>query len=517
MVEIMKPKILAMYLPQFHRTRENDEWWGEGFTEWTTVRGAVSLFEGHDQPVVPSDNRYYDLLEKETMEWQADLLHRYNLDGFCMYHYWFKDGRKILEKPAENLLEWNDIDIPFCFCWANETWARTWSNWGDSNVWAGKYERKGDYTDAGILLEQSYGGEECWKQHFDYLLSFFKDERYIKVENRPVFMVYRPALILCLSDMVDSWNRWAMESGFDGVYFIFANCNDTVRGKASLELIHEPQYTINHAKMSLQNSAVERVYLYEDVCHASLDFFSSENKVSYGGFVGYDDTPRRGKRGTAIIQRTPEAFKEYMARLIAKNVVSSSPFVFINAWNEWGEGMHLEPEKKYGEQFLGAMQEASEFYENYLIEYQKKQRESNISDLGIICNTHKEGGKQLKRYEAYFNLLHYWLLKKEMGRSFADYLKYQNCNRIAIYGMGIIGKHLISELQNSDIEIVHAIDSQDTVYANAEIPILKVGQIDQSVDAIVVTVTYQYEEIKRNLRKYTQAKIISLEQIVMEC
>lgn len=513
----MKPEILAMYLPQFHRTVENDEWWGEGFTEWTTVRGAVPLFEGHEQPVVPSDYRYYDLLEKETMEWQAKLLRKYDISGFCMYHYWFKDGRKVLERPAENLLKWKEIDINYCFCWANETWARTWSNWGDSNVWAGKYEGKGDYANAGILLEQSYGNEASWKQHFEYLLDFFRDERYIKIENRPVFMIYRPALIFCLSDMVDLWDKWALESGFEGIYFVFANCNDSVRSKASLELIHEPQYTINHTKMPVQNSAVERVYLYEDVIHASLDFFSLEDHVSYGGFVGYDDTPRRGKRGTVILQRSPEAFKEYMARLIAKNVISSSPFVFINAWNEWGEGMHLEPEKRYGEQFLAGVKDASEAYKFYLEEYRDKQRRRGIDGLEKERDACVENLKLLKKYENYFNLLHHWLLKKEMGRSFAAYLKSLNCNRIAIYGVGIMGKHFISELQNTDVEIICAIDNQDAVCVNAEIPIVKAGQIQNDIDAIVITVTYQYEEIRKNLQEYTCVKTISLEQIVMEC
>lgn len=511
----MRPKILAMYLPQFHRTKENDEWWGEGFTEWTTVKGAVSLFDGHEQPVIPSDDRYYDLLEKETMEWQAELLDRYHIDGLCMYHYWFKDGRKILEKPAENLLGWKELGINYCFCWANETWARTWSNWGDSNVWAGKYERGSSYKNAGILLEQSYGGEACWKQHFEYLLPFFQDERYIKIENKPVFMIYRPALILCLSDMVDCWNRWATESGFAGIYFVFANCNDLVRDNASLELIHEPQYTINHAEIPVQNSAVERVYLYEDVTCASLEHYSSHENVSYGGFIGYDDTPRRGIRGTVILQRTPEAFKEYAARLIAKNTVSGSPFLFLNAWNEWGEGMHLEPEKQYGEKYLEGLREASELYKEYLKEYQDKQKRAVFDDPD--ATQEEESIKQLKKYENYFNLLHHWLLKKEMGRLFADYLKALGYGRIAVYGMGIMGKHLISELQGSDVKIVYAVDNQKEVSANADIPIIKSGQIEEDVDAIIITVTYQYEEIRKQLQEQTRAKIISLEQIVMEC
>lgn len=163
---------------------------GEGFTEWTTVRGAASLFEGHKQPIKPLNNHYYNLLEKETMEWQTALMKKYGIDGQCFYHYYFKDGRQILEKPAENLLKWKDIDMPFCFCWANQTWARTWSNIR-GNSWADKFEKKGNAGDDGILIEQHYGREKEWKAHFEYLLPFFQDERYIKLNGSPVFIFSR--------------------------------------------------------------------------------------------------------------------------------------------------------------------------------------------------------------------------------------------------------------------------------------------------------------------------------------
>ena len=135
-------RTLAMYLPQFHKTRENDEWWGSGFTDWTTVRSAEKLFGGHNQRREPLNDYYYDLLEKSTMQWQAKTAAEYGINGFCFYHYYFKRGRRVLEKPAENLLEWTDISMPFCFCWANETWARTWSNVTYANAWSEKFERK---------------------------------------------------------------------------------------------------------------------------------------------------------------------------------------------------------------------------------------------------------------------------------------------------------------------------------------------------------------------------------------
>ena len=215
-------KILALYLPQFHRVKENDEWWGEGFTEWTAVKDAMPFFNGHYQPRRPLNDNYYDLMEKKTMRWQARLMKEYGIDGMCMYHYWFKDGRRILEKPAENLLEWKDINMPFCFCWANMTWARTWSNIRNSAVWANKYEGESKEIDDGILLEQKYGGLLDWKEHFKYLLPFFKDERYIKKDNKPVFVLYKTELIDCLEEMTEKWQEWAVENGFNGIYFIGA-------------------------------------------------------------------------------------------------------------------------------------------------------------------------------------------------------------------------------------------------------------------------------------------------------
>lgn len=172
-------KILALYLPQFHRVPENDEWWGEGFTEWTTVRNALPLFPEHEQPHIPKDNYYYDLLDKSTFQKQAEQIKNSGMDGICIYHYWFKNGRQILEKPAEKLLQWKDIQLPYCFSWAHEPWARTWGNFGDQNKWTSIYD-KGKNSDRELLLEQKYGNAVDWKRHFEYLLPFFSDNRYIK-------------------------------------------------------------------------------------------------------------------------------------------------------------------------------------------------------------------------------------------------------------------------------------------------------------------------------------------------
>lgn len=178
------PKTIAIYLPQFHEVEENNRWWGQGFTDWVTVKNALSLFQGHRQPRVPLDQNYYDLLQHDTMKHQAEMAAKYKVSGFCFYHYWFKDGRRILEKPAENLLRWTDIDMPFCFSWANQTWARTWTNVSNSNAWIDvDFENRESGDD--ILLRQSYGGKKDWKEHFEYLLPFSETAGiYITMENR---------------------------------------------------------------------------------------------------------------------------------------------------------------------------------------------------------------------------------------------------------------------------------------------------------------------------------------------
>ena len=504
--------VLAMYLPQFHRTKENDLWWGEGFTEWTTVKGAKPLFDGHLQPEVPLNENYYDLLDKETMRWQIDLMKKYGVDGICIYHYWFKDGRKILEKPAENLLNWNDLDTKYCFCWANETWIRTWNNGIDGNVWAARYENGSSFDNNGILLEQQYGNSDAWKKHFDYLLHFFKDERYIKRNNKPVFVIYRPKLIFCLEDMMELWNSLAKQNEFDGVYFIFANCSyrkDNLADLADLVLVHEPRYTILYsAAKTIDSDKIYRIYNYDEIVNKSLKFVSRKSNVSYGGFVGYDETPRRGRKGIAIANRTSEQFREYMKHLFAKNEAAGSPYVFINAWNEWGEGMHLEPDEFYREDNLQALYDAKKNYGALVPEYKEL-----LKNPTVIYND-----KERDKYEIYTQALHNWLLKKELGRSFSEYLKSFGIRSVAVYGVGILGKHFISELKGSDVQIKYTIDQAEDVRANADLPVYKKDQImELNVDVIVVTVIYDYESIKNELKKYTRAKIMSLEQIIMEC
>lgn len=503
-------KILSMYLPQFHRVKENDEWWGEGFTEWTTVKGAVPVYEGHNQPKVPLDKNYYDLLQRETMQWQADLMRQYGIDGQCIYHYWFKDGRQILEKPTENLLKWTEIDMPFCFCWANETWARTWSQVASKNAWTSKFENKNPSgKDDGILLEQKYGDENDWKKHFEYLLPFFRDDRYIKIDNKPLFLIYKPAYITCLQDMLERWRNWAIAERFEGIYIIAANSNVQIEKHVDKILFHEPVHTIDRMGSRLANRTGNIQMDYSEIWEKLLDYQTVSENVSFGAFVGYDDTPRRGGEGTVIANANPHLFRKYLSKLTAKNMANGNDIIFINAWNEWGEGMYLEPdeENRYG--YLEAVLYARNHYDIYLDEFQNKgvheNFKSEIESLSFLVT----------RYESYWRTLDAWLRLKETGVKLESYFTANNMHSIAIYGMGMLGKHLYNELSHSSIEIKYAIDRKAEAI-QMDIRVYDPEDSFPQVDAIVVTAAYSYSYIRKKLVERGYRNIISLEHIIME-
>ena len=412
-----KMKIISMYLPQFHRVKENDEWWGEGFTDWVTAKNAKPLYDNHYQPHIPLNNNYYDLSEKKTMEWQAELMHKYGIDGMCMYHYWFKDGRRILEKPAENLLQWKDINMPFCFCWANETWARSWSNVKGANVWSNLHEKNVGQDERGILLEQNYGKEEAWKNHFEYLLPFFEDDRYIRQDGKPVFVMYKPNDIICIDEMVQYWQALAVEAGLKGLYIIGRNCNSNLSHVFDAELCHEPALGLRNLLGFKSDSGVFRVG-YDEVWERVLNSRSEYKKVHFGGFVGYDDSPRRGNCGTIIENSNPNKFEYYLTELIAKNVAHKSELVFINAWNEWGEGMHLEPDEKYGLAFLEAINKAKENYEHRVSYYMYH---NNV----LLDDFHMER-KKADKFERYLNTLDIWMELREKNIRIASFFQEKN-------------------------------------------------------------------------------------------
>lgn len=351
-------KLIAFHLPQFHSFKENDEWWGEGFTEWTNTKKAKPQFDGHRQPREPKDDYYYNMLEYETRKWQAELAKKYSIYGFCYYHYWF-DGRLLMEKPLELLLEEKEIDLPFCMCWANEPWTRAWD---------------GKVRD--VLMPQKYGEEKEWQQHFDYLLPFFKDDRYIKIENKPVFVLYRTQNIEQCDKMIQYWDEACIEQGFSGIYIIeeLNSFQDKAYCEHSSALLEfEPMYTLTYKRSflvklvdKLRNKVKNRLlhkniiwYRYDTVWKSIIGKKREDHhkKILPGAFVDWDNTARKQNNALIIEGATPQKFKKYLSMQCDEARKNGMEYVFINAWNEWAEGTYLEPDKEFGYSYLEAIKE----------------------------------------------------------------------------------------------------------------------------------------------------------------
>lgn len=512
-------KVLAMYLPQFHRTKENDEWWGEGFTEWTAAKTAAPLFVGHKQPHIPYKQNYYNLLNKETMGWQADLLKKYGIDGLVFYHYYFKDGRMMLEKPVENLRTWKDINIPYCFAWANESWIRSWSNITDGNPWSQVFDNQVSVNgDTGILLEQAYGDEEQWEEHFNYLLPFFKDERYIYEDGKPVFIFYCPNNIPCLNEMVQYWNNLAKRNGLTGVYTIGVGSKDDCLVDERVNL--EPQYAIeNNLQIPFEEQHVRMILDY-DVLWESIIRRREQHTNCLSGFVGYDDTPRRGRNGIVIKGASPEKFKKYMQLLFCKAKKEKSKFILINAWNEWGEGMYLEPDEENAFGYLEAFQYAKNHYEDRQDEFEDVYTVNAKGEILLKENASLRA--RMERFKALWKVTDSWMTAREQYDFVVNKMISRNYHTIAIYGMGSLGKHLLWEIEQYNskhpeqmILVKYGID-QGGKTCGYSFPVYRLTDILSDVDAVIVTVTYEFEHIRAQLNTIINCEIVSLESLLMK-
>lgn len=362
-------KIMAFYLPQYYETEENNQWWGKGFTEWVNLKNAKALYKGHAQPVIPKNNNYYNLLDKNTVIWQTNLAKEYGIYGFAYYHYWFC-GRKILEKPVENILKWKDIDQKFFFFWANHTWYKT--------VKGVKKE----------LIAQEYGDVEDWIAHYKYMRDFFKDKRYIKLNNEPVIGVYEPDNIPQIDDMYKTWNEMAIEDGFAGIYII-ESINSLRRKRvkkskyASACLLRQPNlakqaYILNirHWRMRLRMEINKRLKLpprapykfsYDEICKNEVDITDNyiDSCIFYCITTGWDNTPRHKNYGEVFIDNCTSIFEATLDMLYLKAQKNKNEFFFINAWNEWAEGMNLEPDNYKGFELLEAVKRVYERHSFY--------------------------------------------------------------------------------------------------------------------------------------------------------
>lgn len=360
--------MLAFYLPQYHEIDENNEWWGKGFTEWTNVKKGIPLYQGHYQPRIPLNNNYYDLSDASELKKQSELARKYGVDGFCFYHYWFS-GKMLLERPIKMLLEKKDIAISFCFSWANETWSRRWKD------------------DNEILMQQEYGREDEWQTHLEYLIPYFRDKRYIKIDNKPVLLLYRAFEIPECDRMIKTWADRLGQEGFDGIYII--ETLNTFQTKWVLEeseayVEFEPMYTLyKNRKYHILDRGyryfIRKLRLYDkyEFARRFVDYdrtwknilsrrHEKGKKAYLGAFPDWDNTARKGNSAIVFRGGSPEKFKYYFTEQYRKSMELGNEFIFVNAWNEWGEGAYLEPDEKNLYQYLEAIKYAKEKVEGKL-------------------------------------------------------------------------------------------------------------------------------------------------------
>ena len=368
-------KIIAFYLPQFHRVPENDKWWGDGFTEWVNVKKAKPLYEGHYQPRVPLGENYYDLTDEKVLEWQSKLAEDYGLYGFCFYHYWF-NGKMLLEKPVDMYRLNPNCRTKYCLCWANEDWTDQWVS-----------------NSPRVLMKQTYGDRDEWKAHFEYFLPHFKDDRYIKVDNKPFLVLYNPYIINNLKEMLEYWNELAIQEGFDGIITASQNTkyrgtNEDIERLLNYRIDYQPQYAYTlHIQKAfpilrkikrrvnqfmqkyLHTNVIDRVgqasklktFEYDDIWKTILETKPESDRIIPGAFVDWDNTARKQEKGFVIDHASPDKFEKYLKEQIkrAKDVYHKD-MIFLFAWNEWAECGYMEPDEKFGYGYLEALKKAVE-------------------------------------------------------------------------------------------------------------------------------------------------------------
>lgn len=363
-----KPKIIALYLPQFHCIPENDEFWGKGFTDWETVKKAKPIYEGHDQPKVPMGENYYDLSLKENVEWQSNLAKENGIYGFGVYHYWFNNEKNILTKPAEILCNLKDNPVKYFFVWDNCNWKRSWSN-VVGNDWAPVVDGEKNKKGQSILIPYILGEEADWENHYRNISHHFKSDNYEKKNNKPVFCIIWYSKEI--QKMCEYWDKLAKEDGYDGMFFVLKNNKFGNYPKGVFRYDYEPhnsswldvsfrQRIIGKLVSISKIKIPEKLCLYDyDLCWQKLLKRVSECKdetLIPGAFVSYDDSPRRGNTSAKIIVNgTPEKFQTYFSQLYDLCKIQKKDYIFLTAWNEWGEGAYLEPDIRYGYAYLNAI------------------------------------------------------------------------------------------------------------------------------------------------------------------
>ena len=361
-----KLKFIANHLPQFHPFKENDEWWGKGFTEWTNVAKAKSYFKGHYQPHLPADLGYYDLRLPESRAAQAAMAKEYGIDGFSYYHYWFH-GKRLMSRPIDDIVKSKEPEFPFLLFWANETWSRRWLG-----------------EDKEALIRQTYS-ENDDREHAEYLAAVFADDRYILHKGRPLFIIYKPVEIPDVSKTIDLIKEICVKRNAVEPFIIASNAHttkheDLIRKGFDSVLNFRPQlgslpqamvdeFSAERLRRNISKHQVyngtSKIYSYAEALKAmeAAEPVTFENLIPCI-LVGFDNSPRRGKHGIMLKDNTPEIFKREFIRVVEKlkNSPGDNNLLFINAWNEWAEGNHLEPDKKYGTGHLEVVKEMAKRY-----------------------------------------------------------------------------------------------------------------------------------------------------------
>ena len=357
----LRARLIAFYLPQFYPIPENDKWWGKGFTEWTNVAKAKPLFRGHYQPHVPADLGFYDLRVHETRIAQAQLAKEHGIEGFCYWHYWFGGGKRLLERPFNEVFKSGEPDFPFCLGWANESW---------SGVWHGCPDR--------VLINQTYPGTKDYERHFYKILPALTDERYITIDNKPIFIVYKPLNLPDSIQFTDLWRELACKSGLKDLYLIGITLNDQwspIQDGFDASCFHNPGITFNKLKINAQIKTAHNMFklFTNKLCKINKYFFSKPEIYNYRDYIeialpnlpkpfdqypclvpNWDTTPRCGVSGKVLINSQPILFGKHLEDAIKQinNNIQEKRIIFIKSWNEWAEGNYLEPDCKFGDAYL---------------------------------------------------------------------------------------------------------------------------------------------------------------------
>ncbi|WP_321416296.1 glycoside hydrolase family 99-like domain-containing protein [uncultured Desulfobacter sp.] len=361
---INRARVIAFYLPQYHPIPENDKWWGKGFTEWTNVGKAKPLFRGHYQPRVPADLGYYDLRLPDVREAQAQMAREAGIEGFMYWHYWFGNGKQLMSDIFDEVLESGKPDFPFCLGWANHSWFA--KKWNDSGCKKDK-----------LLIDQQYFGEDDYKQHFEKVVRAFQDKRYIKIDKKPLFLIFDSENLP--HNFISLWNHWAKENGLEnGIYFI-AQINKYGSNRIE-ELLAKGFSAVtfrNVRAMYAQKGRLGKIFfrlrgLFNrfifnkpvfiiDYAKA-FPFFTDENdkleEVIPFIMPNWDHTPRSGINGTLLVNSTPQLFKLHVQQVLKAVENKQNKLVLLKSWNEWGEGNYLEPDLKFGKGYIKALKDA---------------------------------------------------------------------------------------------------------------------------------------------------------------